>query len=466
MLDAPWIAPEEEAAPRPTAAWPPAALLANVAGEVGWASPLLADDEDRDLARRVRWIAQVLCAFVLMLSCCASAGLILSEAVQGVRRSFYCSLGKDERLAPAYCVVPLASAAVLCHLAVVAGLGCIGHFAWLACSQSCSRTWHPEEQRTRLRNSLKVWQNYVHKVLLAATIVYLLAGPACAGLARMAFIFLATGFLTLYATMLFFDDDVDQASVPPRFLRFLGVYTLVGVTFTFYSWGFLEKLGLDNSAEKGDNATSANETENVFNTTEVAARVVAVCTASGQAQISPARCTVPLDFASGISLWWVASPLFANLVGAAGGKLRKILKRWRRRVDVFVLSGILLLTAILRDECKVSSPIAFFFAQMSAYAVLVLLLLRRLHPMACDAWRGPLEHLVTVAAPTLADPADPDAAQCSICLGELQGEVVSRAPCGHEFHLECLEEWVIITAAASPSCPLCRESLLPSEPTC
>merc|ERR1719440_2684070 len=111
-----------------------------------------------------------------------------------------------------------------------------------------------------LRENLKTWRRTTNNVLLLAASVYLLGGAACAGVARMAFVFLATGFLTLYATMLFFDDDTDdQAAMPPRFLRFLGVYTLIGLTFTAYSWGYLERQGTGPSVSQIFNGTNATE---------------------------------------------------------------------------------------------------------------------------------------------------------------------------------------------------------------
>lgn len=252
--------------------------------------------------------------------------------------------------------------------------------------------------------------------------------------------------------------------MPPRFLRFLGVYTLVGLTFTAYNWGFLERLGLDDSPAEAFN--NSNVTEHPWSDGNVS-RVLrggpkalssAACTAAGRAQLSPARCTVPLDFASGVSLWWVASPLFASLLTGAG-KLRRLLQRWRQRVDLVIVLGVFLLAMILRDKCKLSAPVAFGFAEFGASSVFALLLLRRIHPMACDAWRGPLEHLARQNITIPVDATSGEEPQCAICLAELRGQAVCRAPCGHHFHLECLEEWVTLARSPSASCPLCRESL-------
>merc|ERR1719440_1526444 len=130
-----------------------------------------------------------------------------------------------------------------------------------------------------LRENLKTWRRTTNNVLLIAAGVYLLGGAACAGVARMAFVFLATGFLTLYATMLFFDDDTDdQAAMPPRFLRFLGVYTLIGLTFTAYSWGFLERPGLDNFVNESNSLNTSVSTWNSSNSSAVLRPSSAVCT--------------------------------------------------------------------------------------------------------------------------------------------------------------------------------------------
>jgi hypothetical protein len=90
-------------------------------------------------------------------------------------------------------------------------------------------------------------------------------------------------------------------------------------------------------------------------------------------------------------------------------------------------------------------------------------LLRRVHPTACDAWRGPLEHLVDGASRPVAGAE----LQCPICLADFAGQSVVRAPCGHDFHLECLEEWVTRTRSQTAGCPLCRESLqIPNTVSC
>jgi len=450
----------------------------------GVAAPLLLsalpDDQAHftpEVQARARIIVQAFCALVLMISCFGSALLILSEAVSGTKKSLFCYLGRHSRLlAPIFCVLPLAAVAILCHLAVVAGLGFIAQFAWRSGRRAWDGShWYVEEQRATLRANLARWRTVINKVLLVALGVYIFAGPPCAGVARMAFLFLSTGFITLYATMLFFDDEVEQVRMSPRFLRFLGVYTLVGVTYTAYSWGFLERLGSKNALDGrfGASATNASETQLANgNVTEgqVLEAVVAACTAEGRKGLSPERCTVPLDFASGISLWWIASPLFATLL-TTPGTARRFLQRWRRRLDWLILVSALLVSHL--GGCWVNAPVAFGFVQLAAYAVFALLILRRLYPGVCDTWRGPLEHLVTVSASqaesaTFADLVSEEGTSCSICLTDMVGtQTVCRAPCGHDFHLDCLEEWVTQSRTRSVNCPLCRESLdIPDTITC
>lgn len=50
---------------------------------------------------------------------------------------------------------------------------------------------------------------------------------------------------------------------------------------------------------------------------------------------------------------------------------------------------------------------------------------------------------------------------CSVCLGEYEvDESVKRLPpCGHEFHAECINQWLI----NHTTCPMCRHSLLPQQ---
>ena len=49
---------------------------------------------------------------------------------------------------------------------------------------------------------------------------------------------------------------------------------------------------------------------------------------------------------------------------------------------------------------------------------------------------------------------------CCICQeAYLSGELRRRLPCGHEFHAECIKEWVTANVG---SCPTCRQRLQPS----
>ncbi|CAD6336644.1 unnamed protein product [Miscanthus lutarioriparius] len=52
-----------------------------------------------------------------------------------------------------------------------------------------------------------------------------------------------------------------------------------------------------------------------------------------------------------------------------------------------------------------------------------------------------------------------DGAQCSVCLGTVQGgEMVRRLPlCKHLYHVECIDMWL----ASHATCPLCRSDVEP-----
>ncbi|CAE8723886.1 unnamed protein product, partial [Polarella glacialis] len=317
------------------------------------------------------------------------------------------------------------------------------------------------------------------------------AGAPCAALARMAMIFLATGFITLYATALFF-DDFDQVRMSPRLLRFMLVYFLVGLTFTALISGAAERR------EDDEGQMAAMVQQNNMEDSKIAGRIIHstgaessdqkgkedmgdnkgpaslsdmdhftdVCSTLGWQQVAPPWCTVPLDLASGGSLWWAASPLFSVLLpckddsGELNGRCRQFLQRWRKHIDgvVLLLTGLLLLA--LHRPCGQIAPIAFGNAELGGWGVCLLALLRRASPLVCDAWRGPLAHLEQPRGPNFS------LAQCAVCLGELVvGDDVVRTPCGHDFHLECLEEWVVSKRYNSAGCPLCREPLVIHEST-
>jgi len=53
--------------------------------------------------------------------------------------------------------------------------------------------------------------------------------------------------------------------------------------------------------------------------------------------------------------------------------------------------------------------------------------------------------------------------QCSVCLGTMVPTTgLRKLPCGHEFHLKCIERWKR-NCQGDPTCPMCREPFdLPS----
>ena len=59
--------------------------------------------------------------------------------------------------------------------------------------------------------------------------------------------------------------------------------------------------------------------------------------------------------------------------------------------------------------------------------------------------------------PTTADEA---ASACSVCLEEFEaGGGVRRLRCGHHFHPQCIEQWVLSSARPQIACPLCNAPL-------
>ncbi|KAG0052583.1 hypothetical protein BGZ83_002408 [Gryganskiella cystojenkinii] len=52
--------------------------------------------------------------------------------------------------------------------------------------------------------------------------------------------------------------------------------------------------------------------------------------------------------------------------------------------------------------------------------------------------------------------ADPEEAQCAICLGEYSvDETIRFLPCQHHFHQECVDQWLL----TDKSCPLCKHDI-------
>ena len=51
-----------------------------------------------------------------------------------------------------------------------------------------------------------------------------------------------------------------------------------------------------------------------------------------------------------------------------------------------------------------------------------------------------------------------DGEECAVCLAKFEdGTTVRRLNCGHVFHLDCVEKWLLGSAAADlPRCPVCR----------
>lgn len=63
---------------------------------------------------------------------------------------------------------------------------------------------------------------------------------------------------------------------------------------------------------------------------------------------------------------------------------------------------------------------------------------------------------------TAEDAAAAPAIECSVCLATFAvGDELRHLPCGHEFHLKCVDAWLLGAAAASAdrvsaTCPLCK----------
>mmetsp|Transcript_292 Transcript_292/g.1027 ORF Transcript_292/g.1027 Transcript_292/m.1027 type:complete len:470 (-) Transcript_292:78-1487(-) len=422
------------------------------------AAPLPADSGSLvgafpDFHRGGHW----LCSGILFGSCCVATMCICSDALAGVRRSFYCRLGSQTMLAPLGCVAPLAAAAILCHSAVLFGLLCVARFAWRSFFLAAERLSYiaaTEALRSEFQMDLRLWRRVSSRILLAAGGIYLLAGTPCAGFARLAFVFLASGFLTLYATALFFDDDVEQVQLTSRMMRFLGVYMLMGMTFSGMTIGVTERYGDAKMRHHSEDSCGLP------------------IHGHGREKLAPLFCTVPLDFVFALSLWWAGSPLFAAVfpeqrysspgAGPSGAKYwRRVLQRWSRRVDLIVsLVGVAVLL-FLDVPCRHSAPMSWTYAQIGAVCAILCATIRRMYP-SCDGWRGPLEHLPSIRGPHY------QPAQCSVCLSAFApGDDVCRTRCRHDFHRDCLEEWVLAKHQRAGSCPLCRRSLrLPDDAEC
>ncbi|OAQ35420.1 hypothetical protein K457DRAFT_65973 [Linnemannia elongata AG-77] len=51
---------------------------------------------------------------------------------------------------------------------------------------------------------------------------------------------------------------------------------------------------------------------------------------------------------------------------------------------------------------------------------------------------------------------------CAICLGEYEvGDQVRTLPCYHQYHLACIDPWLLNVASL---CPICKRDLWPGSP--
>lgn len=409
-------------------------------------------------------VAQVICSSMLLCSCMLATGLIFCETLDGMRVSVYCKL-QPRRFAPTFCVAPLALSAGMCDVSVIAALLCVARFAWrtgnLRSGEVAGRAAEVDRHRSVLQSDLRYWRRTSVRILLIAGIAYLTVGTTCAAFAKHALIFLASGFITLYATAVFFDDHMDNPRFSPRCARFMGMYFLVGITFLILRSGMAERVYNFSRSIEHDDDSDATVEPNLSD----------ICGPYGSRTISPQSCTVPLDFAAACCLWWISSPLFAVLLptrvrrGASGstqileemrGGPRRFLQRWRHWIDAMMCCWMLAVLLLLETPCRASSPIAMRHAEWVTWLVGLVSMLRYVSPWAFDSWRGPLEHLH--APPTFS------IAQCAICLVDfVPHDDVCRTPCAHDFHRGCLEEWVWSNDGRRAACPMCREPLdLPS----
>eukprot|EP00435_Cladocopium_sp_Y103_P028133 s894_g7.t1 len=310
--------------------------------------------------------------------------MILREAIQGATKSFYCSAdGQTPEASPApmACAVPLALAAILCNLTVVVGLLCVLRFAWLAgrtVQEGPASLTQMQRNRAKLQKDLTKWRSVSAKVLVVAGLTYLIAGAPCAGVAKLALVFLATGFITLYATALFFDQDFEQVRMSPRLLRFLLVYVLVGLTFTALASGATERVLRAHFDGLQGNPRGVEEVGGLGASIigpEDASHFADVCTSLGRQQVAPSWCTMPLDFVAAVALWWAASPVFAILLPARtteqpnGGICRHFLQKWRKHIDFLIMGVAGLLLALFRKPCAHLAPIAFGNAELGVWGL-------------------------------------------------------------------------------------------------
>lgn len=61
------------------------------------------------------------------------------------------------------------------------------------------------------------------------------------------------------------------------------------------------------------------------------------------------------------------------------------------------------------------------------------------------------------SAPLLADGETEEPSPCTICLEDFKpGDKLKVLPCGHEYHKECIEPWLL---EKSSLCPLCKQNI-------
>jgi hypothetical protein len=50
---------------------------------------------------------------------------------------------------------------------------------------------------------------------------------------------------------------------------------------------------------------------------------------------------------------------------------------------------------------------------------------------------------------------------CSVCLDDIKsGDKLRKLPCGHSFHLPCIDAWL---TERQSTCPLCKEQVSPTK---
>ena len=60
-------------------------------------------------------------------------------------------------------------------------------------------------------------------------------------------------------------------------------------------------------------------------------------------------------------------------------------------------------------------------------------------------------------------PGDAPTMDCSLCITEYtRGDVLRILPCGHAYHAQCVDRWLLSAQSQSSSCPTCRR-VIPAE---